>query len=175
MLIDSIWVATSHGNKSYQTTSSVDYISTEFFTSQITVGYISSYLLKNLQLAIYHGCSTGINSTGDTANLVGLTYQRGAHNVIGNQQTIYSPDCSYWRQSLFTGLSVGYTLREAEQYAEENLYEQSTVEFYSNLNARHSLGDDSFRFICLPTTSSTSSTTLASCDSVENVHMGSFY
>ena len=175
MLIDSIWVATSHGNKSYQTTSSVDYISTEFFTSQITVGYISSYLLKNLQLAIYHGCSTGINSTGDTANLVGLTYQRGAHNVIGNQQTIYSPDCSYWRQSLFTGLSVGYTLREAEQYADENLYEQSTVEFYSNLNARHSLGDDSFRFnLSAYPTSSTSSTTLASCDSVENVHMGAF-
>ena len=97
-----------------------------------------------------------------SGNLTGYTYKRGAHNVISHPVTISYPACGTWYQSLFAGLSVGYTIQEAMQQADNAIYDRYEVVF-GNLNVRHFLGDASFLFY-FPS-SSASSLSVASDDS----------
>lgn len=117
------------------------------------------------QLVIYQGCSVGANTIDDTANMTGLTYKRGSHNIISHPVSIAYGENNTWSQALFVGLSVGYTLGEAKEYADDNQYDQSTLSEYGNMNVRHDLGDNSYCFD-LPAYSTTSTSSISTMPTV---------
>ena len=168
---DSLWVATSHGAYSTQIISDG-----EILSPSNSLFSPAENDFRKLQLAILMGCHAGANTKDDSANLAGLIYKYGAHNVISGPLGLGFPATDYWCLNLFLNLSVAYTLGEAKENADNYLYENYGGD-YGNFNARHDLGDNSFRYDLAnyPSASSTAVTDATDAPvTMENVQLGRF-
>lgn len=104
-----------------------------------------------MKLAIYGACSTGADDIiGDppcTYNLVGITYQKGAHFVIGRPEPVASPHDEVWIKQFLARCLAGDTIYQAMCAADDyiyNIYDDPGVDF-GNANQYHVLGDYSLR------------------------------
>ncbi len=79
--------------------------------------------LAMARLVVYLGCSTGVNNitTGTSYNLVSLTYEKGAHCVLGTTEDIYIDDTKKWVEYFLEKISDGYNIQNAIKYAEDQL------------------------------------------------------
>ena len=119
------------------------------FGGNDTYDYYVSQLPENslnyLNLAIFSCCDGGLDNENRSSNLVGMTYRRGAHAVIGHTHFTTTIIDNTWMLSFITALQFGYTISEAMDFADDQIYKDYDAP-YGNLNQRHFLGDGNIRF-----------------------------
>lgn len=108
------------------------------------VDSISSNGLSNLKLAVFSCCQTGENDYD--SNMVGSTFKRGAHYVIGHTQiTFVGPDYQ-WMVLFLAAIDDYKSIYDAMEEADNAMYNNPSYGPNSrigNLNQRHTLGDGS--------------------------------
>ncbi len=161
-----IYFCLSHGLESSQS-----YVG--FDLNHASISRVSENYFCNSHLIIYQGCRVGANTTNDTANMTGLTYKRGAHYVISHPKNISYGFNNTWSQVLFASFSVESPMGVSKKNADDDLFEKSDpTQIHGNMNYRHDLGDDSFRFD-LPDASQNTQSSLVS-NSIEKIYTGNF-
>ena len=149
---DYIWYFNGHGNNSgvqfiSQAGSSWSYsyiIAAGYNTSnEYCINQFSDNMLSKLYLSVYGGCNTGLDYSSTDSNLVGMTYKRGAHFVIGYSDYTLTNYDAKWMLYFFTSLKGGSTIYNAMNYADNRLYSEHTGsgELFGKLNQRHVMGD----------------------------------
>lgn len=84
---------------------------------------LSNNSLCNLRCVLYLGCSTGVDITlgGNTYNNVDMTYEKGAHFVLGTTETIYTADNNKWLKYFLDAISTGCSIEDACQSANDDI------------------------------------------------------
>lgn len=143
---DQIWVFSGHGGFGC-----LDF-KNEYITASIedennaAISLKEENELSKLMLAMYAGCNTGLDYEYDSTNLVGITYLKGAHFVVGTSDWTSSPYHDEWIEEFFRNCYEGDTIYEAMEGADQYIYEtyNSTEEInFGNVMQRHCLGDNS--------------------------------
>lgn len=112
--------------------------------------------LARMRAAVFAGCSTGADDGVDDAelacNLVGITYQRGAHFVLGRPETVAYPIDDFWVQKFLYYCTEGYTVYQAMCAADDYIYNDFEDETnitvgtdFGDANQFHVLGDYSLQ------------------------------
>lgn len=112
--------------------------------------------LKNQTLTLFDACLAGrdmpqYDSDGNASSLVGMTYFRGSHYVVGFMNLTYSESPHVLSKLLYSKLAEGLTIYEAfdyidnhlEEYLEEKNVDEDLIPFYDWLHYRTWLGDNS--------------------------------
>lgn len=104
--------------------------------------------LAGLNLAYFASCETGLDDTANNTNMVGLTYQKGAHFVIAHTDNLYDFPADEWLQVFLDNCKAGKTIYQAMSKADSHMYSNTNWAgiSYGNTNQRHVLGDNS---LCL--------------------------
>ena len=153
MDIDQLWIFSGHGGHSCIQFNDLSNKEPRYITAaddydeRLSISNKAHNALSKLQLVLYSSCNTGEDDPGTNSNMIGMTYQRGAHFVIGNSDWTSAPNTEHWIQKFFEYCSQGYTVYEAMNKADDYLYTNvSGDNSYANANQRHYLGDNS---LCL--------------------------
>ncbi len=141
---DSIWIFSGHGAPSFLSFSDGSGI-TASNTDYLAMSAKPHNGLAKLKIAIFATCKAGMDDVGYNSNLVGVTYRKGAHFVIANTDTTWTPTQSYWLEQFLLNCKEGKTVYEAMNAADDYLYLNSTDPVFGNANQRHCLGDNSLR------------------------------
>lgn len=90
---------------------------------EYSVGNCAENQLASLRCAIYMGCNTGTSysSSSITCNLVDITFEKGAHFVLGVTETIYYTTANDWNKLFFEGIQRGYNIQGAMDYADDSI------------------------------------------------------
>lgn len=151
---NSVWVYTGHGGKScLQFKDGWITATEEFDDNEARIIDARHKAFSQLNLAVFASCETGMDDVTNNTNMVGLTYQKGAHFVIAHTDWTLSPDSDVWLQEFLRNCSQGQTIYEAMDNADTYIYEHpdmydETAGYisYGNATQRHVLGDNS---LCL--------------------------
>ncbi len=83
------------------------------------IGALSENALSDLRCALFIGCSTGrTNKSGD--NLLDVTYNKGAHFVLGTLDTTYVNNSNAFLTGFLEAVELNYCIEDAIQYALQN-------------------------------------------------------
>lgn len=80
---------------------------------------LPSNSLANLRCVMYIGCNTGVpyeleySSTPFSVNLVDVTFDKGAHFVLGTTKTIYTPGANAWFLAFLEAIQSGESIEDA--------------------------------------------------------------
>lgn len=88
---------------------------------------LSSVNWSKVKLITYAGCKTSYNPIQDYSNISVETYRKGAKNVVGFQQEVYTSSLIEWMKKYHDKLKSGGTVVQAIQYANNYSYNDSRV------------------------------------------------
>lgn len=116
--------------------------------------------LKNQTLALFDSCLSGrdlpeYNEDGSSSSLIGMTYFKGSHFVIGFNNITRTDMSNYVDAVLYTKLLDGENIYNALDYLDENIDEfivstgkdESCYNFIKCINYRTWMGDNSLVYI----------------------------
>lgn len=140
----SIWIFAGHGMPSLIQFNDGNITAAPSENSSYAISQKPHNDLSMLTLAIYASCSTGLDDPANDSNMVGYTFQRGAHFTIAHSDVLGDEPADEWLFSFLEYCLQGQTIYEAMNNADNDLYSSSDWE--GNANQRHVLGDNS---LCL--------------------------
>ena len=140
----SIWIFAGHGGPGGIQFKDGDITAALTEESSCAISQKEHNGLAMLTLAVYASCSTGLDDVANNSNMVGYTFQRGAHFTIAHSDWLGDEPADEWLISFLGYCLQGQTIYEAMNNADNDLYSSSN--WVGNANQRHVLGDNS---LCL--------------------------
>ena len=105
-----IWVAHTHGNKGEVKFNHSEY--GETYLTYHSMSLLPSYALENARCIIYATCRAGEDEVG-AANMVNITYEKGAMTVIGWVGDTQVDQMNTWLEKFFEYSGNGATIEQA--------------------------------------------------------------
>lgn len=148
-----IWVFAGHGGAGALCFKNGNIVTTATEEDPVAINQKTHNELAMLELAVFSACETGLDDTTNDTNMVGLTYQKGAHFVIAQSDVLHDSLANDWLQKFLDNCSNGQTVYEAMDNADAYMYGLSNLsddpiqsDSFGNTIQRHVLGDNSLCF-----------------------------